>query len=439
MLPIVAIVGKPNTGKSTIFNRLLGKRRAIESDVAGTTRDKLMSKTTIGGEKMYLVDTGGIRMENEDDIEEDMLAQAHIAIDGADVILFVVDGQKPLSGEDFHVAEILRKSGKRTILVANKCDNPDIESRKYNLYELGFGDAVAVAALHKIGLDALSGMIVTVLEEDGKTAPDEKEKDADVVRVSFLGKPNVGKSSLLNAILGKKESIVSDIPGTTRDTVEAYLKHGDKELCIVDTAGVRRRGKVAKGIEKFSVLWSLQAIEDSDVSVLVLDYKEGITSQDMHVASYILEQGNGLIITVNKSDLMDNVQEDCNRFIKHARYKFDFLAWAPLVFVSALENKGTSELLDVIFDCNEERKRRITDTDLSIWLEKTVSDHTPKGTKYGQLNRIDSITQHGIQPPSFTIKTRFPDKVHFSYRRYLENRLREEFGFNGTAIRIRFK
>jgi len=438
MLPIVAIVGKPNTGKSTIFNRLLGKRRAIESDVAGTTRDKLTSKAILHDHQVYLVDTGGIRMENEDDIEEDMQAQARIAIDGADVILFVVDGQKALSSEDFHVADILRKSGKHTILVANKCDNLDIENRKYNLYELGFGDAVAVSALHKIGLDELSDFIEADLVEQG-FKPEREEVDDNVIRVSFLGKPNVGKSSLLNTVLGKEEAIVSDVPGTTRDTVEAVFEHDDQEFCFVDTAGVRRRGKVAKGIEKFSVLRSLQSIEDSDISVLVLDYKEGITSQDMHVASYILEQGNGLVIAVNKIDLMENTEEDRNRFIKHARYKFDFLPWAPLVFISALEGKGIDGLFDVIRDCSQERKKQISDTDLAIWLEQTVSKHTPKGTKYGKLNRINSIRQYGIQPPSFVIKTRFPDKVHFSYRRYLENKLREEFGFNATAIKIRFK
>ncbi len=282
-------------------------------------------------------------------------------------------------------------------------------------------------------------MVVDELEVQGFDGSSGEKEDEDVIRVSFLGRPNVGKSSLLNAILGKEEAIVSDVPGTTRDSVEAYFTHGEQEMCIVDTAGVRRRGKVAKGIEKFSVLRSLQSIEDSDVSVLVLDYKSGITSQDMHVASYIIEQGNGLVIAVNKIDLMEEKEEDRNRFIKHARYKFDFLPWAPLVFVSAIQRKGVDGLLDVIQECDKERKRRISDTDLMIWLEQTVSKHTPKGMKYGKFNKIERIHQDGTEPPSFTIKTRFPDKVHFSYRRYLENKLREEFGFNGTAVRIRFK
>ncbi len=438
MLPIVAIVGKPNTGKSTIFNRLLGMRKAIESDVAGTTRDKLMCKAKMHDRQVYLVDTGGIRQVNEDDIEEDMRAQARIAIDGADVILFVVDGQKMLSSEDFHVADILRKSGKHTILVANKCDNLDIENRKYNLYELGFGDAVAVSALHKVGLDEVRELVEEELDRQGIEV-DDGEADEDVIRVSFLGRPNVGKSSLLNAILGKEEAIVSDTPGTTRDSVEAYYEDEGQQFCFVDTAGVRRRGKVQKGIEKFSVLRSLQSIEESDVSALVLDYKGGITSQDMHVASYILEQGNGLVLAVNKVDLMENIEEDRERFINHTRHKFDFLPWAPLVFVSALEGKGIGGLLDVIRDCDKERKKRISETDLAIWLEQTVMKHTPKGMKYGKTNKIMSITQNGTEPPSFTIKTRFPDKVHFSYRRYLENRLREEFGFGGTSVRLRFK
>ncbi len=438
MLPIVAIVGKPNTGKSTIFNRLVGKRKAIESGVAGTTRDKLMSKTKLHDRMVYLVDTGGISMAEADDIEEDVRSQAKLAIEGADVILFVVDGQKMLTTEDFHVADLLRKSGKKTILIANKCDNLDIENRIYNLYELGFGNAVAVSALHKVGLDEVKDLACDALDEQGIVA-DEAEEDKESINVSFLGKPNVGKSSLLNAILGRKEAIVSNVPGTTRDSLEAYYEKDGQSFCFVDTAGLRRRGKIGKGIEKYSVLRSLGAIEESDVSVLVLDYSEGITKQDLHVASYILEQGNGLLIAVNKTDLMENIEEERYHFIGRARYEFDFLPWAPLVFLSAKTGKGVDGLLETILECNQERKKRITDSDLAVWLEETVAKHSPKGTKYGKLNQFKSIWQDGIEPPSFTIKTKFPDKIHFSYRRYLENRLREEFGFNGTAIRLRFK
>lgn len=441
MLPIVAIVGKPNTGKSTIFNRLLGKRRAIESDVAGTTRDKLMSKASFHDREVYLVDTGGISFGEEDDIEENVREQARMAIDGADVILFVVDGQKYLTTEDFHVADILRKSGKPVILVANKCDNLDIENRKYNLYELGFGDAVAVAALHKIGLDELMDFVEDELDDLGlKHIAAIDDAPEDTIKVSLLGKPNVGKSSILNALVGREEAIVSDTPGTTRDCVDVHLKHEEREFMISDTAGMRKPGKWGKGtIERFSVLRSLRAIEDCDIAVLVLDYTEGITKQDLHVCSEILDQGKGLVLAVNKIDLMENADKNKAWFISKAQRDFDFLPWAPLVFVSAVEDVGLKDMLSVVIEANDERKRQIPQGELNIWLEDAIANHEPKGTKYGQRNTIERVRQDGIDPPSFTIRTRFPDKVHFSYRRYLENRLRERFGFRGTAVRLRYK
>src|SRR3989339_39009 len=438
MLPIVAIVGKPNTGKSTIFNKLLGKRVAIESEIAGTTRDKLMSKTILHEYHAYLVDTGGITTGDGDDIEENVREQAKVAIDGADVIVFVVDGTKNLSSEDFHVVDILRKAGKPIILVANKCDNIEIENGIYNLYELGFGHAVAVSALHKMGMDNLRSAI----EEEIKTLGFEKSVPVDdlkTIRVSFLGVPNVGKSSIVNAIMGKKEVIVSDIPGTTRDSVEVEMTYKDHKFIFVDTAGVRKSGKIEKGLEKFSVLRSLRAIEDSDVTVLVLDYSKGIISQDMHLSSEIIERGNGLVLVVNKSDLMDDPKKNEDWFIGTVLYKFDFLSWAPLVFTSAKNRKGIKNLLDVIAGCYQEREKKIGASDLKLWLEETLAKHETAGSHHGRKKKNLFIKQKGIKPPTFTIRTRYPDSVHFSYKRYLENRLRERFGFNGTAVRIRFR
>ncbi|HAU39650.1 MAG: small GTP-binding protein, GTP-binding protein [Candidatus Peregrinibacteria bacterium GW2011_GWF2_43_17] len=437
MLPIVAIVGKPNTGKSTIFNKLLGVRRAIESKIAGTTRDKLMRKCEFGNYNVYLVDTGGISVGKVDNLEEDVRGQAKLAIEGADVILFVVDGQKPLSAEDFHVADILRKSSKSAILVANKCDNLDIESRIYNLYELGFGDAVPVSALHKMGLEHLQGCVEKDLKKLGFEEGEKDDFEKGSVRVSILGRPNVGKSSLLNAILGRKEAIVSDIPGTTRDSVEVYFKRGDDKFIFIDTAGLRKKGKVEQGIEKFSVLRSLRSIEESDVSVLVLDYLEDITSQDLHVASYILDRGKGLILVLNKVDLMNDPEEQKRHFIGRFRYEFDFLPWAPLVFVSAKNKTGVEPLLDVVLEAQKQRCRVIPEHELKIWLEEAVSAHELAAGVGKKKNKIMKIKQDTIKPPSFTLKVRYPDKVHFSYRRFLENKLREKFGFNGTAIRLR--
>ncbi|MFA6527932.1 MAG: ribosome biogenesis GTPase Der [Candidatus Gracilibacteria bacterium] len=438
MLPIVAIVGKPNTGKSTLFNKLLGQRRAIESEIAGTTRDRLMCKTRLNEYQAYLVDTGGITVAEGDSIEANVKEQAKIAIDGADIIVFVADGSKALSSEDFNVVDILRKSGKPIILVANKCDNQEIRDNVYSLSELGFGNAVPVSALHKFGLDSLVKYIEDEIEELGfdKNVPIDEFK---TIRVSFLGTPNVGKSSLINAILGRKEVIVSDVPGTTRDSVEVEMKYKEHRFVFVDTAGVRKSGKVEKGIEKFSVLRSLRAIEDSDVTVLVLDYSKGIISQDMHISSEIIERGNGLVLVVNKSDLMDEPKKNEDWFISTVLYKFDFLPWAPLVFTSAKNKKGIGGLLDVVANCYNEREKKVSQSDLKFWLEETIAKHEPAGSYHGKKNKILSIKQDGIKPPSFTVRTRYPGSIHFSYKRYLENKLREKFGFNGTAIRIDFR
>ncbi|MBU1018581.1 MAG: ribosome biogenesis GTPase Der [Patescibacteria group bacterium] len=441
MLPIVAIVGKPNTGKSTLFNRLLGKRRAIESKTAGTTRDRIMTKAHLHDNEVYLVDTGGITFEAEDGIEEDTRKQAEIAINGADVIVFVVDGQKVLTSEDFHVADLLRKSGKPTVLVANKLDNLDMMDRKYNLYELGFGDAVAVSALHKTGMDELIDFIEDALDDLGiKKIAAIEDTPEGTIKMGLLGKPNVGKSSILNAIVGSEQAIVSATPGTTRDCVDMNFDHDGRQYVISDTAGIRRPGKLGKAtIEKFSVLRSLRAIEDSDVVVLVLDYNEGVTNQDLHVCSEILEQGKGLVLAANKTDLMENKEKNTAWFISRAQKEFDFLPWAPLVFVSAKEGDGLKDLLSVVADAYDERKKQIPEGELNIWLEDAISKHEPKGSMYGQRNEIRGIRQDGIDPPSFVLKTKFPDRLHFSYKRYLENRLREKFGFKGTSVRLKYK
>ncbi|EKD48336.1 MAG: hypothetical protein ACD_65C00012G0007, partial [uncultured bacterium] len=286
-------------------------------------------------------------------------------------------------------------------------------------------------------LEHLQGCVEKDLKKLGFEEGEKDDFEKGSVRVSILGRPNVGKSSLLNAILGRKEAIVSDIPGTTRDSVEVYFKRGDDKFIFIDTAGLRKKGKVEQGIEKFSVLRSLRSIEESDVSVLVLDYLEDITSQDLHVASYILDRGKGLILVLNKVDLMNDPEEQKRHFIGRFRYEFDFLPWAPLVFVSAKNKTGVEPLLDVVLEAQKQRCRVIPEHELKIWLEEAVSAHELAAGVGKKKNKIMKIKQDTIKPPSFTLKVRYPDKVHFSYRRFLENKLREKFGFNGTAIRLR--
>lgn len=441
MSAVVAIVGRPNVGKSTLFNRLIGKRRAIESDIAGTTRDRLYDNVEIGGYGVLLVDTGGIETKTGTDIEANVQEQSKTAIDGADIIVFVVDVREELTAEDFHAANLLRKSKKPVILVANKCDNPKFEEQRFNLFELGFGDPVPVTALHSFGIDELEDRIADELKSEGFEKGELEMADEGRIKIAFLGRPNVGKSTMVNALFGKKMVVVSEIAGTTRDSTEIPFEYKDTAFTLIDTAGIRRRGKVEQGIEKYSILRSMQSVEQADICVLLIDAVEGVTKQDCHVSEYILEQRKGLMLVVNKMDqYKEKEREDREHMLVHElRNSMAYLPWAPVIFASGLERRNIFPVLDLAMLITEERKRVIPQQDLKVWLAQALRKHPPRGTRGKHRFNVLSVEQVDILPPTFVFYCEWPEIMHFSYGRYLENELREQFGFNGTSVRMIFR
>lgn len=436
MLPVVAIVGRPNVGKSSLFNRIVRKRHAIESVVSGTTRDAISHRADFGGRDALLVDTGGLEIDSSGDIEADVQSQARAAITGADVVIFVVDVRTDLTASDFHAADILRKSGKACIMVANKCDHiSSLEEKTYNFYELGFGEPVAISAIHGIGLDELKHLVNVKLDELGfdQTKSEHKENG---IRISFVGRPNVGKSSLINGLFGKSKVIVSDTPGTTRDAVEVPFEYLGDQFVLIDTAGVRRRGKVEAGIEKYSVMRSLQALEDTDIAVLVLDSVDGVRAQDLHIAEFVLEEAKGLIIVVNKMDNFEDQDKIRHRLTVLLQKRMVFIPWAPVVFTSAKKRTNLMPILEQAKKIYETRKQQISDEELRFWLDETIEQHIPTGGKGIRRVEVLSVKQTGVNPPAFVFKVRNPQNLHFSYVRYLENKLREKFGFNGTGVKV---
>jgi len=430
MLPLVAIIGKPNVGKSTLFNRFVGYRKAIVSPTPGTTRDRHYAQ--IEGKKPFLlVDTGGIESKAEGVIEENIVAQAKMAIAEADVIVFLIDSKEEITSEDMHVAQMLRKSGKKILLVASKCDSGLEDFTDF--LQLGFGFPQPVSATHNIGTDEL-------LDEIYKLIPKVKvpKKEKDTIRLAILGRPNVGKSSLINKLLGSDQLIVSEIQGTTVDSTDIDLEYEDTTFTLVDTAGIRRRGKIEKGIEKYSFLRSLGASEKADICALLIDGKEGVTAQDQHVAEYILKSYSGLILVVNKLDLMESGEEERMKFLNYLKYKFDFVPWVPVVFVSAKTGKNVEKILELAKAIEANRSKRIETGKLNTWLERVVMKHMPTGTGK-KVPKLFYMTQVETHPPHFVIFVNSEEYFHFSYLRYLENQLRETFDFTGTAIKIEMR
>ena len=440
MLPVVAIVGRPNVGKSSLFNRLVGKRRAIESSVSGTTRDQISHKVLFHDYETLLVDTGGLEFEADGDIEEDVQAQARAAIIGADVIIFVLDVMHDPTASDFHAADILRKSGKPCVMVANKCDHLSrLEEHVFNFYELGFGEPVAVSAIHGTGLDALRESVQKELKGLDFVPHSEAPKSKfEGLKLAFVGRPNVGKSSFVNAIFGKEKVIVSDVPGTTRDAVEVPFTYNDHDYVLVDTAGIRRRGKVEKGIEKYSVLRSLQSVDEADVVVLVIDAEEGVRAQDLHVCEFVLNENKGLVIVLNKMDLFEDQEKARGRLTRLLRHRMAFVPWAPVVFTSAKDRKNLFPVLEIAYQIGEERKREVSQQELDYWLDMATEKHSLAGGQGKRRAKVTAVRQVATEPPTFVFKSDWADRMHFSYPRYLENSLREQFGFTGTSIRLIF-
>lgn len=436
-LPIIAIVGRPNVGKSTLFNRLVGQRLAITSPIAGTTRDRIYHRVDLIDLSAIVADTGGMEYGKKENIEADVQAQVQIAIAEADVIFFVIDAKEGLTRNDREAAQILRKSKKEIIFIANKIDSKLGREQLAEYFELGFGEPLGISAYHNMGVDELIEMAEERIKKLGFKKP-EILPSTNGINICFVGKPNVGKSSLVNALLGRPQVIVSEIPGTTRDAVDIEVEWQDQKYTLIDTAGLRRRGKIERGLEKLSSFRSLQAIERADVVCLMLDYSEGVRKQDQHVASYIQEAAKGLILVVNKIDLMEDRQHDENRMVNILRRRFEFLPWAPVLFVSALKNTHLTKIFELAQQIQEERTRKVDDDELDGFMKEIVYKNLPPAV-HNTRPKFYSLQQTGVNPPTFTYWVNDPTAIHFSYRRYLENALREQYSFTGTCIKMIFK
>jgi len=440
MTPLIAIIGRPNVGKSTLFNRLIKKRLAVIATKAGTTRDRIYQDVLMEDYNVTLVDTGGLEYGKKESIEADIQAQAELAIQEADIIYFVLDASQPLTVDDYNAADILRKSKKTLILIANKCDSKESEEGIVELYKLGFGKPLEVSAIHNSGIDNLFQSTAKSLKSLGFKEGEKEEEEAeksDEIKICFLGKPNVGKSSLVNALLGQNRVIVSDIPGTTRDATHTHIVYEDTKFSLIDTAGLRKRGKIERGIEKFSSLRCFHALDQSDIALLIIDFGEKLSKQDMHIAEFILEAKKGVILVINKIDLAED-ESQRDRYISMIQRKFVFLPWAPLVVVSALKRKNIRKIFDLSKKIIDERRKRISTGRLNSFIKKIIYKHVPSGTK--QIKpKILYVTQSGINPPEFVLFVNSAKSFHFSYRRYVENELRKEFGFDGTAVKIVYR
>ena len=430
-LPTVALVGKPNVGKSTIFNKLIGKKVSIIEDTPGVTRDRIYGDVIYNDYKFHIIDTGGIDVGKEL-FNNEIKVQTQIAIDEADTILFVVDGLEELNVNDYAIRDMLMKSGKKVIVVVNKLDNVKRSDNIYNFYELGFSDVIGISGEHNLGFGELLDLIVKDFSKNNIT-----EEDNEVIKFAIIGRPNVGKSSLLNALLNENKAIVSDIAGTTRDAVDTPFKYDGKEFIAIDTAGIRKSGKIYENIEKYSVLRSMKAIERSDVCLLVINAEEGIIEHDKHIASYALESGKAIVIVVNKWDTVKD-KDDIKTYTKLIREEFKFISYAPIVFLSALTKKRIHTLLPEIIKVYENHHKEIKTSILNDVIREAVFLNEPPSYK-GKRLKIYLVNQSGTKPPKFTLNVNSKGLVHFSYERYLENQLRENFDLEGTPIILQFK
>lgn len=427
--PVVAIVGRPNVGKSTVFNRIAGERISIVEDTPGVTRDRIYARSEWMGQAFNLIDTGGIDIGDEPFVTQ-ITEQAEIAIDEADVIVFVTSVKEGVTDADEKVARILYKTDKPVILAVNKVDNPEVRSEIYDFYSLGFGDPVPISGTHGIGTGDLLDLIIKNFPEDAT------EEIDDSIKFSFIGRPNVGKSSLVNAILGENRVIVSNIEGTTRDAIDTKFTTEDGSVyTMIDTAGIRKKGKVYENTEKYSVLRAMQAIDRSDVVCVVLNAEEGIREQDKHVAGYAHDAGRGIVIVVNKWDTLKKDSYTMKEFESHIRNEFQYLSYAPIVFVSAKTHQRLNELPKLIRRVDENHSKRVSSAVLNDVIMDAIA-HNPTPTDNGKRLRIYYATQVAVKPPTFVIFVNDPELMHFSYERFLENQLRAAFDFEGTPLHL---
>lgn len=431
--PIVAIVGRPNVGKSTIFNKLTGTKISIVEDTPGVTRDRIFGEVEWLNKYFTIIDTGGLEPESDDIIVSQMRDQAMLAIDMAHVILFIVDGKGGITAADREVADILRKTKKPVLLVVNKIDSKSQEDNIYDFYEFGLGTPIPVSGANAMGLGDLLDEVVENFPEGMNT-----EYDEDIIKVAITGKPNAGKSSILNNILGEDRVIVSPIAGTTRDAIDTYFEKDENKFLLIDTAGIRRRSKVYERVEKFSVIRSMNAVDRSDVVLIVIDATEGVTEQDTKVAGIAHDEGKGCIFVVNKWDLIEKDNKTMGQFKNRIREKFPFMMYAPILFVSAVTNQRINKILEEVVKVSNEQNKRVATSVLNEVIGEAVMLNQPPSDK-GRRLKIYYATQTGVKPPTITLFINDIKLTHFSYTRYLENRIRENFGFEGTSIKIEYK
>lgn len=435
--PVVAVVGRPNVGKSTLFNRLAGERLAVVHELPGTTRDRIVAEAEWNGVIFDLIDTGGFDPSADDLLDSKYLpqirAQAEQAILEAEAVVFIVDGASGVSPLDHEIADILRREQVPILLVVNKIDSAARGDRSAEFYELGLGEPVAISALHGRGTGDMLDRLMELLGDAPEVATDE-----DAIRIAIVGRPNVGKSSLLNRLIGEERVIVSPLPGTTRDAIDTQLVFGDVPLTLIDTAGIRRRGRIKPGVEKYSSMRALKAIQRADVSLLLIDGTEGVTAQDAHIAGMILEKMKSVLLLVNKWDIVPDEIRDIQAYSVHVRAGLKFLDFVPVLFISALTGTNVHKVLPTALQIQEERLRRIPTARLNEVLLEAQAAHAPP-SKAGKRLRLYFASQVRIDPPTFLFHVNDPKLMHFSYARFLENRIREEYSYVGTPIRLSFR
>lgn len=447
--PVVALVGRPNVGKSTLFNRLVGKRMAVTDDIPGTTRDRLQSESDWNGYQFHVIDTGGIEVyeptkagdtpplaEGSAAFINEMRVQAMIAIQDADVIVMLVDITHGMTGADMEIAGILRRSERPVLVAVNKADNMDKEGAAFEFYGLGLGEVYPISAIHGVGVgDLLDG--ITQAFQDFIPGWDD-EDDEDILKIAIVGRPNAGKSSMLNKLLGQERAIVSPVAGTTRDAIDTRLKWHGQDVILIDTAGIRRRGRIERGVEKYSVIRALKALDRADVALLVVDGTDGITEQDQHIAGYIQDSKASAVILVNKWDIVEKDNNTINEYMEGVRNRLGFLANTPVLFVSALTGQRINKVLEAAVKVWEWRSFRIPTAELNTIVREAVQKHAPpmKGTK--RLKFLFA-SQVAVNPPLILFHVNDTRLVHFTYKRFLENQIRERYPFDGTPLRFSFR
>ena len=446
--PVVALVGRPNVGKSTLFNRLVGERLAVTDDIPGTTRDRLQSISDWRGVTFNVFDTGGIEIyepsgsrdvsplaEGSAEFVTEIRSQVMLAMEEADVIVMLVDSQQGITAADEEIAEILRRTNKPIVVTANKADTVQRRDDAVEFYGLGVGPVVAISAIHGLGVGDLLDEVIGALEN---VEVDFGDDDDEHLKIAIVGRPNAGKSTLLNHIVGEDRAIVSPLAGTTRDAIDTKIKWHGSDVLLIDTAGIRRRGKIEVGVEKYSVLRAMKAIERSDVALLVIDAEEGVTEQDEHIAGYVIDEYKGLVIVVNKWDIVEKDAHTMNEFTKSIQEKLHFVPYAPIIFISALTGQRIHQVLEIASQVWENRFFRIQTSELNRLVRDAIQSHPPpvKGTK---RLKIYFASQVAIEPPLFLFHVNDKKLVHFSYKRFLENRIREVYPFEGTPIRLSFR